>query len=135
MTTFTKEQLAEIKASSASEFVYGRFRASLGDLAAFALSLMERAETAEADYSRVLGEHGLTIKEKGSAIARAEMADAEIETLRAIALTAEHLCKYDGSKAMTAKGHFYDAAKAYEFSERLHELLAEWRKGQKEGRW
>lgn len=59
----------------------------------------------------------------------------ERDTLRAIALTAEHLCKHDGSKAMTAKGHFYDAAKAYEYSERLHELLAEWRKGQKEGRW
>ena len=59
----------------------------------------------------------------------------ENETLRAIALTAEHLCKYDGSKAMTAKGHYYDAQKAMEFSDRLHELLAEWRKGQKEGRW
>ena len=58
-----------------------------------------------------------------------------IGTLQAIAVTAERLCKYDGSKAMTAKGHYYDAQKAMEFSDRLHELLAEWRKGQKEGRW
>ena len=55
--------------------------------------------------------------------------------LQAIAVTAERLCRYDGSKAMSQHGHFYDAAKAYEYSERLHELLAEWRKGQKEGRW
>lgn len=77
------------------------------DLAAFALAQMEGKEAAE----------------------------AERETLRAVAITAERLCRYDGSKAMTAKGHYYDAQKAMEFSDRLHELLAEWRKGQKEGRW
>lgn len=85
-------------------------------------------------------EFAIEITKMLSAFALAQMegkeaAEAERETLRAVAITAERLCRYDGSKAMTAKGHFYDAAKAYEFSERLHELLAEWRKGQKEGRW
>lgn len=71
---------------------------------------------------------------KGVADERARIG-TEIETLRAVAVTAERLCKYDGSKSMTAKGRYYDAQKAMEYSDRLHELLAEWRKGQKESRW
>lgn len=31
--------------------------------------------------------------------------------------------------------YYFDAQKAMEHSERLHELLADWRKGQKERKW
>lgn len=63
---------------------------------------------------------------------RASLADL-IGQLQAIAVTAEKLCKVDGSKI--GRMYYFDAQKAMEHSERLHELLTEWRKGQKEKRW
>jgi len=63
---------------------------------------------------------------------RRSLADL-IGQLQAIAVTAEKLCKVDGSKI--GRMYYFDAQKAMEHSERLHELLAEWRKGQKEKRW
>lgn len=129
MTTFTKEQLAVVVSDRATVIHDGgSFSLNVQDLARFTIAQMQRADSAEV-------ERDLNRDEIDHLKWESERIEAEIETLRAIALTAEHLCKYDGSKAMTAKGHYYDAQKAMEFSDRLHELLAEWRKGQKEGRW
>lgn len=69
---------------------------------------------------------------RSQGIESTDLADL-IGQLQAIAVTAEKLCKVDGSKI--GRMYYFDAQKAMEHSERLHELLAEWRKGQKERKW
>lgn len=126
MTTFTKEQLELIVADTGQPLYYQ-------NLAAFALSLWKRAETAEEKIERLTKENGV---------------------LRSVAgvLFTKHLgsCHYCGVDDFArCPSGFPGCAVAddiicgdtehllrfkAERDEALREL-AEWRKGQKEGRW
>jgi len=65
---------------------------------------------------------------------RIEKLEAECEFVKAQKESLQRTAEFAVS-LHEGRMYYFDAQKAMEHSERLHELLAEWRKGQKERKW